>query len=96
MVSIFSSICTVRRGPLIALACTAMLAACGGGSGSAAPAAAAPAQAAVNAVPVAADQSVGALVAWASTLPDSETGQPLRTDAFTPPVSETMQPVDVN
>lgn len=82
----------LRRATLGACACALALAACGGGGGSAAPAAGA---STAQSVPAAASTSVAALVGWASQLPQSDVAQPLATTSFTPPVSDTTQPMPI-
>jgi hypothetical protein len=67
---------------------------CGGGGGSApAPAAAIPATEGV--VPKQASASVPGLIAWASTVPRSETAEPVDTAAFHPPVDDSAEPTSV-
>jgi len=75
--------------------CTLGLAACGGGGGAGGSSAGMPSTSpqASDSVPAAASSSVTALVTWASQLPQSEVAQPLSTASFTPPVSETTEPM---
>ena len=71
------------------------LAGCGGGDGGTAPASTATSSSG-DEVPAAASESVSGLVGWASTLPASETTQPLLTDQFNPQVDDTAQPMPIS
>jgi hypothetical protein len=83
------------RTALALVAMGAALAACGGGGSSSGPAAAAAAPATEGAVPVQASASVAGLIAWASTVPRSDTAEPVDTDAFHPPVDDSAEPTAV-
>ncbi len=74
-----------------------VLSACGGGGGSDGQAAApaAPAAAAPASVPAAASASVQGLMDWASTLPRDDTGEPLATGTFNPPVDDSAEPMPI-
>jgi hypothetical protein len=79
---------------LLALCVVAGAAAGCGGDGSApAPAAAIPAT--EGAVPAQASASVRGLIAWASTVPRSETAEPVDTASFHPPVDDGAEPASV-
>ncbi len=72
---------------LAAAAAAALLVACGGGGGTVAEP-----PAASNEVPAAAMASTAALVDWGSSLPRSETADPLDLTKAMPPVSDTEEP----
>jgi len=84
---------TIRRAALGASVCALALAACGGGGGG--NAATAPGASATQSVPASVSSSVVALVDWASQLPPSDVTPPLATTSFTPPVSDTIQPIPI-
>ena len=92
MKSLTKSQGALRRASLGAAASVLALAGCGGGSGGGMPA---PGAGAANSVPAAASTSVAALVGWASQLPQSEVAVPLGTATFTPPVSDTTEPMPI-
>jgi hypothetical protein len=70
------------------------LLACGGGNSASAPAS--PVTTATGSVPSQVSESVAALISWASTLPRSDTTEPLNTDAFHPPVDDGAEPTTIN
>jgi len=72
-----------------ALALSAGLAACGGGSsGDAVPGAS-------NEVPVSATASIASFIEYAGSVMRSETAEPLSVDNARPPTSETDEPISV-
>ena len=85
------NIAWIRRALLAASVC--LLGACGGG-GTSSPQ---PATTALQSdeVPASVTQSVASLIQWASTLPATETGEPLLTDTFHPPVDDSAQPIPI-
>jgi hypothetical protein len=85
----------VRRATTLLTLCAVAVAAagCGGGGSSPAPAAAIPATEGV--VPAQASASVPGLIAWASTVPRSETAEPVDTAAFHPPVDDSAEPASI-
>jgi hypothetical protein len=83
------------RSALAAVACTALLVACGGG-GDGADNANPKGPVAVDMVPISATVSATAYTQFASTLSNSDQAQPLGMDALTPPTSERDAPLALN
>ena len=81
---------------ILASSVTLALSACGGGNSASAPAPAAPVATTTGSVPSQVSESVAALISWASTLPRSDTAEPLNTDAFRPPVDNGSEPTTIN
>ena len=71
-----------------ALALSAGLAACGGGSVDVVPGAS-------NEVPVSATASIASFIEYAGSVMRSETAEPLSVDKARPPVSDTDEPISV-
>lgn len=74
---------------IAALACAVLLAACGGNGDGAAPPPAA------DTVPPSATASPEALVAWAGSLPEDDTREPLRLNGVELPASNSAEPAPV-